>query len=91
FKLAMNGLRNGAPQMRGALPAAARSMPSEVQLELKDLLTPSAAGSAVASDVSARVKVSQLLEERFIKSRMADLERAIISSGLGSYLGNRSL
>ncbi|MEY4065541.1 MAG: hypothetical protein RIR26_1749, partial [Pseudomonadota bacterium] len=64
FKLAMNGLRNGAPQMRGALPSAARSMPSEVQLELKDLLTPSAAGSAVASDVSARVKVSQLLEER---------------------------
>lgn len=91
FKVAMNGLRNAAPGMRGAQPSVARSLPGDVQLELKELLTPAAAGAAVASDVGARVRVSQLLEDRFIKSRLADLERAVISSGLGSYLGNRSL
>ena len=92
FKLALYGLRNSALNMRGTKPSVARNIPSEIQLELKDLLTPPAAGAAVkGTDVASRVKISQLLEENFVKSRLTDLERAIVSSGLGSYFGARSL
>lgn len=91
FKIALYGLRNSAVNMKGTKPSVARNIPSEIQLELKDLLAPAAGAAVKGTDVASRVKISQLLEENFVKSRLTDLERAIVSSGLGSYFGARSL
>jgi hypothetical protein len=37
------------------------------------------------------VKSSMLAEEGFIKSRLADLERALVTSGLAKYFGAKPL
>ncbi|NBO39175.1 hypothetical protein EBU99_11395 [bacterium] len=91
FKLALNGLRNAAPNMRGAKSSVPRSLPPELQGEIKPLLTPPAAMAVKATDVATRVKISQMLQDQFIKARLTDLERSLISSGLAAYLGARSL
>ncbi len=91
FKLAMNGLRNAATQMKNTKLSAPRPLPPEIQSELKALLSPVTGGGAKPADVASRVKISQLMEEQFVKARLTDLERAIISAGLGAYVGVRPL
>lgn len=91
FKLAFYGLRNMASQMKGTKPSVPKNLPTEIQLELKDLLAPTADAASKATDVAGRVRLSQLIEEKFVKSRLADLERSIISSGLGQYVGARPM
>jgi hypothetical protein len=91
FKLAMNGLRNAAAQMKNTKLSSPRVLPPELQAELKALLQPVAGGGSKASDIASRVKISQMLEEQFIKSRLTDLERSIITAGLGSYVSVRPL
>jgi len=91
FKVALNGLRNAAGNMRGTRPSAPRALPSEIQLEIKGLFAGSADAAAKSGDVASRVRLSQMLEENFIKSRLADLERAFVTSGLGNYSGGRPL
>jgi hypothetical protein len=91
FKLAMNGLRNAAVQMKNTKLSAPRTLPPELQAELKTLLQPVAGGGSKAADIASRVKISQLLEEQFVKARLTDLERSIITAGLGSYVSVRPL
>lgn len=91
FKLALNGLRNMAVQMKGTKPSVPRSLPNEVQLELKDILASVPSSPNATADVAGRFKISQLIDDKFVKSRLADLERAVISSGLGQYSGSRPL
>lgn len=91
FKLAMNGLRNAAAQMKNTKPSMPRSLPPELQAELKTLLTPAAGASAKSGDIATKVKIAQMLEEQFVRARMSELERSIISAGLGAYVGTRSL
>lgn len=91
FKLAMNGLRNAATQMKSTKPSLPRALPPELQAEIKSLLNPVTGAATKASDVASKVKIAQLLEEQFVRVRMTELERSIISAGLGAYIGSRSL
>ena len=88
FKIALYGLRNSASSMKGSLPAQTKAIPSEVQLELDGLLSNR---SSVSANLADRVKSSMLAEEGFIKSRLADLERALVTSGLAKYFGAKPL
>ncbi|NBX16554.1 MAG: hypothetical protein EBR09_04235 [Proteobacteria bacterium] len=91
FKLAMNGLRNSAVQMKNTKLSAPRALPADLQAELKSLLQPATGGGSKAADIASRVKISQMLEEQFVKARLTDLERSIITAGLGSYVSVRPL
>jgi hypothetical protein len=87
----MNGLRNAALQMKNTKLSAPRALPADLQAELKSLLQPATGGSSKAADIASRVKISQMLEEQFVKARLTDLERSIITAGLGSYVSVRPL
>lgn len=91
FKLAINGLRNAATQMKNTKPSLPRAVPAELQAEIKALLSPASSAAAKSSDIAAKVKISQMLEEQFVRVRMSELERSIISAGLGAYIGARPL
>jgi hypothetical protein len=88
FKIALYGLRNSASSMKGSLPAQTKAIPAEVQLELDGLLSSRPSASANLAD---RVRTSMLAEEGFIRSRLADLERALVTSGLARYFGAKPL
>lgn len=91
FKLAMNGLRNAAAHMKNTKPSLPRSLPPDLQAELKALLSPIADASAKPSDIASKVKIARMLEEQFVRVRMSELERSVISAGLGAYMGARPL
>lgn len=88
FKLALYGLRNSARNMKSTLPSQPKPMPAEVQLELDGLLS---SRPSVSANLADRVKSSMLAEEGFIKARLADLERALVTSGLARYFGAKPL
>lgn len=88
FKTALYGLRNSARAMKGTVPAQPKPMPAEVQLELDGLLS---SRPSVSASLADRVKTSVLAEEGFVRARLADLERALVSSGLAKYVGSRPL
>jgi len=88
FKVALYGLRNSATNMKGSLPSQTKPLPSEVQLELDGLLS---SRPSVSANLAERVRTSLLAEEGFIRSRLADLERALVTSGLARYFGAKPL
>lgn len=88
FKVALYGLRNSARSMKGSLPSQPKPVPAEIQLELDGLLSPR---PNVSANLADRVKSSMLAEEGFIRARLADLERAFVTSGLARYFGSKPL
>jgi len=91
FKLAMNGLRNAAAQMKLTKPSSPRALSAELQTELRNLLSPVSNGSARHSDIATKIKIARMLENQFVRARLSELERSIVTAGLGAYVGARPL